>query len=107
MARSIYINEVTHAAIDDIGRRGVGKQGKWHEIEEKPNHKLKYNINSKIPKECSTGPLADLLTDYANLVLDKILQKKDYIVGKHNLLKNDGEILYDQMPPRYYPTRSK
>ena len=61
--RSIPIDEATHAAIDNIHKRGVGKQGKWHRIEENPNHKLKYNINSHIPKEWSTGPLGDLLTD--------------------------------------------
>ena len=62
--RSIFINEATRATIDDISKRGVGKQVKGHGIEENPNHKLKYNINSKIPKEWNTGPLVDLLIDY-------------------------------------------
>ena len=61
--RSIPINKATHAAICDISKRCAGKQGKWYIIEESPNHKLKYNINSKISKEWSTGPLGDLLTD--------------------------------------------
>ena len=107
VVRSVKINEADHAAIDDISRRGSGKLGTRYGIEDHPNYKLKYNINSKISKEWGTGYLGDLVRDYNQQVLDKILKTKDYIVDKHNLLKNDGDLLYNQIPHRDYPPHSK
>ena len=105
IVRSITINEATHEVIGDISKRGVGKEVTWYAIEENSNHKLKHNISSKITKEWSTDPSVNLLTKYNKLVLDKILEREDCIVGKYDILKNDGAILYDQIPHRDYPPR--
>ena len=82
------------------------KEGKWHGLEVHQNIKLKYNVSSKIQKGVEHWSFGWFLTDYKKLVFDKILEKDDYIVSKHNLLKNYEKISDYQMPHRNYSPRS-
>ena len=106
VVRSVRINEETHSDIHKISGRGIGIKENRHGLEGQRHIKLKYNVSSEILKEWNTGPLGNLLRDYKRLGMDKIPKRDDYIVSNHNLLKNDGEILYDQIPHRDDPPRS-
>ena len=50
--------------------------------------------------------LGNFLTNHKYRVFDKIINRIDYIIGEHKLLKNYDKLLYDQMPYRDYPPRS-
>ena len=53
------------------------------------HHKMKYNINSRIPKYWDQSYLQKLTKNIKYTVLDKILGiRENYTIGKHNLLKD-------------------
>ena len=61
--------------------------------------------NSVIPRDWKYGYLGTLLKDIKELLYDKLFPGKNYIIGKHNLLKNTGVIANDQPPHTDYPQR--
>ena len=67
------------------------------------NHKMKYEINSKIPKDWDVGNLGKLLSNIKEQIFNRILAHVDYMMGQHNLLRNDGIVEYDQKSYSDYP----
>ena len=71
------------------------------------NHKTKYDISSRIPKYWNDGHLGKLLSNIKEQIFDIILKYSSYIIGRHNLLKNNGIFEYDQKPYDDYVSRSR
>ena len=67
---------------------------------------MKYAISSRIPKDWDTGHLGKLLSNIKLQIFNRILTNVDYMIGRHNLLMNDGIVDYDQKPHSDYPSRS-
>ena len=68
---------------------------------------MKYDINSKIPKDWNDGHLGKFFKNIKERILDIALKNTSYIIGPHNLLNNDGIIEYDQKPHTDYVCRSR
>ena len=69
---------------------------------------MKFNINSKPPiKQWETKKMTAFKDHIKKLNLDKVLENDKYVIGKFNLLKNDGYIPYDQDPHYDYPPRTQ
>ena len=68
---------------------------------------MKYEINSRIPKDWNDGHLGKLFKKIKEQIFDITLKNADYIIGGHNLLKNDGIVEYDQKPHKNYACRSR
>ena len=66
---------------------------------------MKYDINSRIPKDWNEGHLGKLLSNIKELIFNRILTNADYMIGWHNLLKNDGIVEYDQKPHSDYANK--
>ena len=62
--RGLTINPDTAIEINTMAIQGAGKEGAWKptEISEK-SHRIKYDINSRIPKDWSDGNLGKLLSN--------------------------------------------
>ena len=87
--------------------KGAGKEGDWKSIETTgKHHKMKYDINGRIPKDWDNGHLGKLLSNLKLQIFNRILTNADYMIVRHNLLKNDGIVEYDQKPHSNYPIRS-
>ena len=62
--------------------KGPGTQGTWTLIEASvENHKIKYDINSIIPKDWNVGHLEKLLPNIKQIIFDVTLKNVDYIIG--------------------------
>ena len=57
---------------------------------------MKYDINSRSPKNWDVGYLDKLLSNIKQQIFNIILTNADYMIGRHNLLKNDGIVEHDQ-----------
>jgi hypothetical protein len=66
---------------------------------------MKYKHTSTIHKEWSTGVLKMFTEESTTSVINKINPNEQYMIGKSNLLKNNGFITHDQMPHKDYPSR--
>ena len=65
---------------------------------------IKWNTRAAIlSKAWKERCVEQLLFNIKTKILDNILPTKDYIIGKHNILKNIGLIKHEQMPYRDYP----
>ena len=73
-----------------LEKKGRGNQLKHHE-----NHKMKYDINSRIRKDWDFGHLGKLLSNIKQQIFKRILTNADYMIERHNLLKNDGIVEHD------------
>ena len=69
-------------------------------------NKMKYEINSRILKDRDSGYLGKLLSNIKQQIFDIILTNLDYMIVRHNLLKNDGIVEYDKKRSNY-PSRSR
>ena len=67
---------------------------------------MKYDINSRIPKNWDTGHLGKLLSNIKKQIFNIILRNIDYMIRQHSLLKNDGIVEHDQKPHSNYPIMS-
>ena len=67
---------------------------------------MTYDINSRIPKDWDVGHLGKCLSNIKEQRFNIILTNADYMIGQHNLLKNDGIVKHDQKPHSDYPIRS-
>ena len=59
---------------------------------------MKYDINSRIPKDWNDGNLGKFLKDIKEWTYDTTLTNEFYIIDRYNLLKNDDIVEYDQKP---------
>ena len=104
--RGLTIDPDTATEINNMAIKGAGKEGVWKSIETlEKNHKMKYDINSRIPKNWVDGNLAKLLSNIKEQIFNRILTNADYMMGRHNLLKNGGIVEYDKKPHSSYPIR--
>ena len=102
----------TETAINNIAIKGSGKERTWASIKMKgsgkdrarasiemsaENYKMKYDINSRIYKNWDTGCLNKLLSNIKEKIFDKIFKNANYMIGQHDLLKNDGIVKHDQI----------
>ena len=67
---------------------------------------MKYDINSRMPNDWYKDHLAKFLSDIKDKIFNRILKNTSYMIGRHNLLKNDGIVENDQKPHADYPIRS-
>ena len=67
---------------------------------------MKYDINSRISKDWDVGHLGNFLSNIKLLIFNIILRNADYMIGRHNLLKNDGIVEHDQKTHSDCPGRS-
>ena len=68
---------------------------------------MKYNLSSKPPYRLwESKKMTAFKDDIKELNLDKVFNNEPYMIGKFNLLKNDGYIPYDQDPHYDYPPRT-
>ena len=105
--RGVTIDPDTATEINTMAIKGAGKEGAWKLIEtSEKNHNMKYDINSRIPKDWADGKLGKLLSNVEEEICYRILTNADCMIGRHNLLKNDGIVEYDQKPHSDYPIRS-
>ena len=56
---------------------------------------MKYDHNSRIPKDWADSNLGKLLSDLKLQIFDKNFKNTNYMIGQHNLLKNNGIVEYD------------
>ena len=106
--RGLKIDLPTTTGIDEMAMKGPGTQGTWKSIESlAKNHKMKYDINSRIPKDQNVGHLGYFLSNIKQLIFDRTLKNLDYIIGHHSLLKNDGIVEYDKKPHADYANTSR
>ena len=87
----------------------IAERREWHCIESgQSKRKMKYNLNSKPPlRRWGSKKMTAFKNDIKKLNLDKVLENEKYMIGKFNLLKNDGHIPYDQDPHYDYPRRTQ
>ena len=73
------------------------KNGVWHSVSiTESHHKMKYNVNSKIPTDWDQGYLNKLMSNIKKTLLDKIVgTTENYIIGKQNLSKTTEKIHND------------
>ena len=104
VVRGAIIDNDTKQEINAIAERG-----EWHCIESgQSKRKMKYNINSKPPiKQWGTKKMTQFKDDIKKLNLDVVFKNENYVIGKFNLLKNDGYIPYGQDPHYDYPRRTQ
>ena len=112
--RGIRIGETTYEAINTIADSGHNgrstKTAYWTSIEERNNNrviKYKHNSNPHVnwskDKNCSV-----FLEEIKTKLLDQILKGGNYIVGKFNLIKNNGDVPSDQQARiDYQPRKAK
>ena len=103
VVRSNIINEETYTAIGEISRKSCGIKGTWFGVEDNPNRQMKYNINSNILKKCTNSHLGTLLSNYKSQVSVKVPKSQEYVIWTYNLLKNEGGVIYGQIPNKDYP----
>ena len=66
---------------------------------------MKYDHNSRIPKNWDRDNLRKYLSDIKLQIFDKMFKNTKYMIGQHNLLKNDGIVDHDQKPHSGYTMR--
>lgn len=109
--RGIRVQDDTYESIDTIANSGyhgrVTKTPYWTSIEERNNKRvMKYkhsstpHVNWEKDAHCS-----NFLGDIKTKLLDNILKGGNYIIGKFNLLKNNGVVPTDQQAHTDYPPR--
>ena len=104
--RGLIIDPSTATKINNMAMRGAGKEGAWKSIEtSQKNHKMKYDHSSRFPQKLDNGYLGKLLSDIIEKIFDIMLQNTNYMIGRHNLLKNNGIVEHDQKPHADYPIR--
>ena len=104
----LKVDHYTEADINSMAMKCLGTQGIWKSIESSAtNNKIKYDINSKIPKDWNDGYLGKLLKNIKEQIFDTILKNVSYVIGQHNFLKDDGIVEYDRKPHSYYACRSR
>ena len=97
--RGLIIYPSTAIEINTMAIKGAGKEGAWKSIETSEKHqKIKYDVNSRIPKDWDVEHLGKLLSNIKQQRFNIILTNTDYMIGRHNLLKNDGIVEHDQKP---------
>ena len=64
---------------------------------------MKYDINSRTPKYWAGGNIGKLLSNIKEQTFNRILTNAYYMIGRHNLLKNDSIVGHDQKPHSNYP----
>ena len=74
-----------------------------NQLKHQKNQKMKYNINSRIPKDFDVGHLGKLLSNIKQQIINIILTNADYRIRQHKLLKNYGIVEHDQNPHSDYP----
>ena len=106
--RGLTTNLPTTTRIDHMAMKGPGTQGTCKSIESSAkNHNMKYYINSRIPKYWTVGHLGRFLSNIKKEIFDGTLKNTDYIIGRHNLLKNDDIVKYDQNQYANYVIKSR
>ena len=109
--RGIRIEETTYQAINKIVDSGYNGRGTnkpyWTSIEERNNKrvmKYKHNPNPHVnwskDKHC-----LNFLEEIKTKLLDPNLKGGNYIVGKFNLIKNNGDVPTDQQAHTDYQPR--
>ena len=105
--RGLTIDPDTATEINNMAMKGAEKEGAWKSIEtSEKNHKMKYDINIRIPKNWAGGNLGKFLSDIKLHIFDIMFKHTNYMIGRHNLLKNDGIVENDQKPHADYSIRS-
>ena len=64
---------------------------------------MKYKYTSTVHKYWSEGSLRKFREEIESTVMNMIIPSEEYILGKFNLLKNEGHIQYYHIPHRDYP----
>ena len=65
-----------------MAMKDAGAQRTWKSIESSANScKMKYNVNSRIPKDWNDEHLGKLLKNIKEQIFDIILENADYIIG--------------------------
>ena len=88
-----------------MAMKASGTQGTWKSIELSAKN-IKHDISSRIPKDWNDGHIGKLLKNIKERIFDITLKNASYIIGRHNLLKNDGIVEYDPNPHFDYACRA-
>ena len=116
VVRGVRVKQETYDAIDFISQLGAKgrrtKKGTWTSIEDRGNNrKMKYHYTSNPRADWEADELCgNFLKDVENKVLGNVwkdtpLKDEQYILGKFNLIKNDGFIGLDQQAHTDYAPR--
>ena len=109
--RGIRVQEKTYEAINTIADSGYNGNATnkpyWTSIEDRNSKRvMKYKHNSTPHVMWSTDKrCSDLLGEIKTELLDKHLEGANYIIGKFNLLKNNGDVPTDQQAHTDYQPR--
>ena len=109
--RGIRVKETTYEAINAIADAGYnGRATKvpyWTSIEERNNKRvMKYKHNSNPHVNWSEDyRCSNFLEQIKTKLLDHNLKGANYIVGKFNLIKNNGDVPTDQQAHTDYQPR--
>jgi len=66
---------------------------------------MKYDHNITYPPGWFKDDLGHLFENIKNGILNKVCPTENYVIGRHNLLMNLGEMPYDQLLHTDYPPR--
>ena len=96
VVKCVRINESTYEYIDGVSNLGRGWDGAWHTVQSDGSRRvMKHKYTSTLPREWSHGLLHEFTKTLTTSVIDKINPNEQYMIGKLNLLKNDGFITRD------------
>ena len=80
--RGLKIDPSTATEINNMAMKGVGKEGACKSVEtSEKSHKMKYEINSRFPKDWDVGHLGKLLSNIKLEMFNRILTNADYMIG--------------------------
>ena len=121
VVRGVPVTEETYRKINIIAEAGTGgrpaRTPKWYSIEDRNNNRvMKYRHDSKPHANWNKDDSCkQFLNHLQTKVLDKVFKKPEfvydipedsqYILGKYNLLKNNGNVSMDQQAHTDYPNR--
>ena len=73
--RGLTIDPDTATAINKMATKGAGVKGAWKSIESsEKSHKMKYDINSRIPNDWYTDHLAKFLSGIKDKIFNKMFK---------------------------------
>ena len=80
--RGLTIEYCIRTKISNMAMKGPGTQGTWKPIESAAkNHKMKYDIKSKIPKDLNDGHLGKLFKNIKERIFGIALKNASYIIS--------------------------
>ena len=86
--RGLTIDPYTATEINTMVIKGAGEVEAWKSIETpEQNYKMKYDINSSIPKGWDVGHLGKLLSNIKHQIFNIILTNVEYMIECHTFLR--------------------